>query len=272
VGWALVPVIVLLLAGCQRAAPATFTPPARTTAGEKPPPPEPSIPVDPSETMVRFATQLPPTYRFIGGTLWLDEERALSSMRPDARRGVHVSRGKHTLELQATAGAAGGGECRIQRTHAFTVNGSAPAEIAASLFVREADGRVDARFELTGAVPPAGDGTTSCDPLAPPDAAVCRAEIGLALAQEQKDVVKALCTREKLAEMRPLQQARADALARLAQLEGPDRTREAAWAELAARRLIALGEHADHCHGVESIFLSWEHATAPECSAPPVRP
>jgi hypothetical protein len=276
--WDLGPVILLLVAGCQRAAPASVTLQPGAPLGEAPPPPEPdpgarpSTPVDPAETTVRFALRLPPTYHFIGETVWLDEERALSSTRPDARRSARVSRGKHTLELAATVGAAGGHECRIHREHAFTVNGSAPADISATLFVREADGRVDARFELTGAVPPTGDGTTSCDPLAPPDAAVCRAEIYLALAQEQKDVVKAVCTREKLAVMRPLQQARAEALARLAQLTGPDRTREAARAEFAARRLTALGEEADHCHGEELIFLPWEHATAPDCSAPPARP
>jgi len=138
--------------------------------------------------------------------------------------------GEHTVQLLAetqVALTASGPECAVtlRTSTSFAARAGSPAEITADLYLRGAElrfqDRLDVRTRVRGpllegrrahGLPDAEE--ARCAAMAAPEAAVCRVEAAVAEAVRQRDVIKVLCNRDKLDQMRVLARMRDEARAR----------------------------------------------------------
>jgi hypothetical protein len=228
---------------------------------------------------------------------------------------TELAPGEHTLHFLAetqVALTASGPECAVTlRSYTrFAAEAGNPAEITADLYLRGAERRFGDRLDVHTRVreprlegwiaerPKAAE-EARCQAMAAAEAAVCRVEGTVAEATRQHDVIKVLCNRDKLDQMRVLARMRDEARARAEVatpalrrplavstddqpprdpdgsgprrrpgLEGPDR-----WAdeieqrqriEVLEQRIVALGREAEQCVAEDPAYGPSTTVTADE--------
>jgi hypothetical protein len=201
----------------------------------------------------------------------------------------HVARlatppGTHMLGIMATATckAAAPGDIdpilTLRDARQFLVGDAAPATLLIDLATHEAEipgerrldtavqikgGELgpaltsDGKVELSGTVDGAGVDDRHCKALEAAPRAICRTEAVVAIARAQKDVVRVLCTQDKLARMRSyatiIERARerAKGAAQAGPPEAGEPAEDQAIIKVAEDRIRALALEVDQCLGVE---------------------
>ncbi len=164
------------------------------------------------------------------------EPMALSSIPPEGRGAATVGKlklapGPHSIAVRTVTRGASGDRAVVGAQNSFVVG---PRPAAVFIDVRGGDPPAVALTAINGTLgPELGDGLSSdkdyrCGVMMPVPRAICRASVDLEEASRQSDVVRALCVKDRLGEMRRLS------------LVGE---------ELSERLVVELGKQVDRCSG-----------------------
>ncbi|MFT3768730.1 MAG: hypothetical protein QM820_25065 [Minicystis sp.] len=224
---------------------------------------------------------------------------------------IPVAPGEHVFQLLAAARVkltAAGPECTatLRSTTPFVADEGEPAEVSADLYLRDAtrsfEERLDVRTRLHGARSdpwigrrlPAAD-EARCRALRAPERAVCRVEALIAAATRERDVIKLVCNRDKLDQMRVLARMRdearehAEAARSTSGSRAPRRSPPILWMDVPQeiegagpmldeaeyqdrvivleRQIEALGREAEQCIGEDLAYHGGPTVTVDECFA-----
>jgi hypothetical protein len=175
--------------------------------------------------------------------------------------------GNHVLLVQATAVDLQAGELRTLRTSQGLRMGWEDAVVEVDLFSRRSGGRdwgIDVGFAMNGgelgpaagSIAPRRPTQLRCLSLEPAPRALCRAEVLLERAVAERDPVRIVCLRERIARMRPYVKAAQTDPVRNAETDSHARAERAAAAdesvpELAEQQVLRVADEIVECVGDE---------------------